>query len=70
MASVRPIDAQAIIAAAKDTGAILTCEEHTIFGIATKAYNLLGQPISIATKGQLIIIEDQFGNRKKTIQLD
>ncbi|WP_242500594.1 transketolase family protein [Tropicimonas sp. IMCC6043] len=32
MASVRPIDEQAIIRAAEETGAILTCEEHTIFG--------------------------------------
>ncbi len=32
MASVRPIDSAAIVAAAQDTGAILTCEEHTIFG--------------------------------------
>lgn len=32
MATVRPIDAEAIIAAASETGAILTCEEHTIFG--------------------------------------
>ncbi|MDY8108740.1 transketolase family protein [Fulvimarina sp. 2208YS6-2-32] len=32
MASVRPIDEAAIIAAAVETGAILTCEEHTIFG--------------------------------------
>lgn len=32
MASVRPIDEAAIIAAAQDTGAILTCEEHTTFG--------------------------------------
>lgn len=32
MATVRPIDAEAIRAAAEETGAILTCEEHTIFG--------------------------------------
>nr|WP_321484519.1 transketolase family protein [uncultured Cohaesibacter sp.] len=32
MATVRPIDRDAIIAAAEETGAILTCEEHTIFG--------------------------------------
>jgi len=32
MATVRPIDADAIEAAAAETGAILTCEEHTIFG--------------------------------------
>jgi len=32
MSTVRPIDADAIEAAASETGAILTCEEHTIFG--------------------------------------
>jgi spore coat protein H len=70
------IDTRAISALSQTifTNPVIPCslgiEEHTIFGIATKAYNLLGQPISIATKGQLIIIEDQFGNRKKTIQLD
>lgn len=32
MACVRPIDEDAIIGAATETGAILTCEEHTTFG--------------------------------------
>lgn len=32
MATVRPIDQDAILSAARDTGAILTCEEHTTFG--------------------------------------
>jgi len=32
MATVRPIDTDAILTAARETGAILTCEEHTIFG--------------------------------------
>lgn len=32
MACVRPIDEDAIIDAATETGAILTCEEHTTFG--------------------------------------
>lgn len=32
MATVRPIDEDAIIAAARETGAIVTCEEHTTFG--------------------------------------
>ncbi|HPE60369.1 MAG: transketolase family protein [Thiothrix sp.] len=32
MATVRPIDTDAIIQAARETGAILTCEEHTIHG--------------------------------------
>jgi transketolase len=32
MATVRPIDEAAIVTAAKETGAILTAEEHSIFG--------------------------------------
>lgn len=32
MATVRPIDEAAIIAAAQETGAILTAEEHSVFG--------------------------------------
>lgn len=32
IATVRPIDTEAVVAAARDTGAILTCEEHTIYG--------------------------------------
>ncbi|WP_068113516.1 transketolase family protein [Tropicimonas marinistellae] len=32
MATVRPIDEDAIVKAAEETGAIVTCEEHTIFG--------------------------------------
>ncbi len=32
MATVRPVDVEAVIAAAQDTGAILTAEEHSTFG--------------------------------------
>ena len=32
MATVRPIDVEPIVAAARETGAILTAEEHSIFG--------------------------------------
>ena len=32
MATVRPLDREAVIAAARDTGAIVTVEEHTVFG--------------------------------------
>lgn len=32
MATVRPVDEKAIIKAAQETGAIVTCEEHTTFG--------------------------------------
>ncbi|QDR81920.1 transketolase family protein [Sporomusa termitida] len=32
MASIKPLDKEAVIAAARDTGAIVTCEEHSIIG--------------------------------------
>lgn len=32
MSSIKPIDEEAIVKAAKETGAILTCEEHTVNG--------------------------------------
>ncbi|MBP1765317.1 MAG: 1-deoxy-D-xylulose-5-phosphate synthase [Firmicutes bacterium] len=32
MPTIKPIDAQAIIQAANDTGAIVTCEEHSVIG--------------------------------------
>lgn len=32
MASIKPIDKEAIVKAASDTGAIVTCEEHSIIG--------------------------------------
>lgn len=32
MASIKPLDKEAVIAAARDTGAIVTCEEHNIIG--------------------------------------
>ena len=32
MATVRPLDRDAIVAAARETGAIVTAEEHTVFG--------------------------------------
>jgi transketolase len=32
MPTIKPLDAQAIIKAAQETGAIVTCEEHSIYG--------------------------------------
>lgn len=73
MASIRPIDAQAIIAAAKDTGAILTCEEHTIFGGLGSAVaevvvdhcpvpmKRLGVPGIFAPTGSANFLLDEFG---------
>ena len=73
MSSVRPIDEEAIVNAAVDTGAILTCEEHTIYGglgsavaevvIETRPVPLkrLGVPGIFAPTGSANYLLDQFG---------
>jgi len=73
MATVRPIDAHAIVTAAQDTGAILTCEEHTIFGGLGSAVaevvvdespvpmKRLGVPGVFAPTGSANFLLDEFG---------
>jgi transketolase len=73
MATVRPIDADAIVRAAEETGAILTCEEHTVFGglgsavaeVAVQAHpvpmKLLGVPGIFAPTGSANFLLDEFG---------
>lgn len=73
MACVRPIDADAIVAAAEETGAILTCEEHTIYGglgsaVAEVAVDRkpvpmkrLGVPGIFAPTGSANFLLDEFG---------
>jgi hypothetical protein len=48
----------------------LEIPENTMaFGIPVKAYNLLGQEVALTTTQQILIVEDQFGNRKKMLNL-
>lgn len=73
MATVRPIDAEAIVAAAADTGAIVTCEEHTVFGGLGSAVaevvvqtvpvpmKLLGVPGEFAPTGSANFLLDHYG---------
>lgn len=73
MASVRPIDQDAILAAARETGAILTCEEHTVFGGLGSAVaevvvdnqpvpmKRLGVPGIFAPTGSANFLLDEFG---------
>jgi len=73
MASVRPIDADAILKAAEETGAILTCEEHTIFGglgsavaeVVVESHpvpmKMLGVPGIFAPTGSANFLLDEFG---------
>ena len=73
LATVRPIDEDRIVAAALDTGAILTCEEHTIFGGLGSAVaevvvdnapvpmKRLGVPGTFAPTGSANFLLDEFG---------
>lgn len=79
MATVRPIDAEAIEKAARDTGAILTCEEHTIFGglgsavaevvVETRPVPMvrLGVPGVFAPTGSANFLLDHFGMSPEAI---
>jgi transketolase len=73
MATVRPIDEKAIIAAANDTGAIVTAEEHSIYGGLGSAVaevivdnapvpmKRLGVPGIYAPTGSAEFLLDEFG---------
>jgi transketolase len=73
MATIRPIDEDAIVSAAKATGAILTCEEHTVYGGLGSAVaevivrhcpvpmDILGVPGTFAPTGSASFLLDEFG---------
>ncbi len=73
MSSVKPLDEAAIEQAARDTGAIVTCEEHSIFGglgsavaeIVTETYPVpmkrLGVPGVFPPTGSAEFLLDEFG---------
>lgn len=73
MATVRPIDVEAVVAAATETGAILTAEEHSTFGGLGSAVaevvvdhapvpmTRLGVPGIFAPTGSAEFLLDEFG---------
>ncbi|MBX9469864.1 MAG: transketolase family protein [Rhizobium sp.] len=73
MATVRPIDVESIVAAARETGAILTAEEHSIYGGLGSAIaevvvaeapvpmKILGVPGIFAPTGSAEFLLDEFG---------
>ncbi|CAN7668385.1 transketolase family protein [Pararhizobium sp. LjRoot235] len=73
MATVRPIDVDAVVAAARETGAILTAEEHSTFGGLGSAIaevvvaeapvpmKILGVPGIFAPTGSAEFLLDEFG---------
>ncbi len=68
MSSVKPIDEQAIVAAAKETGAILTAEEHSVIGglgSAVAEVVVKEKPVPMAMLG----LNDTFGESGKSDDL-
>ena len=73
MATVRPIDVESIVLAARETGAILTTEEHSVYGGLGSAIaevvvaeapvpmKLLGVPGIFAPTGSAEFLLDEFG---------
>lgn len=73
MATVRPIDVEAVVAAALDTGAIVTAEEHSVYGGLGSAIaevvvaeapvpmKILGVPGIFAPTGSAEFLLDEFG---------
>ena len=73
MATVRPIDEEAVVSAAAETGAILTAEEHTVHGGLGSAIaevvvrhrpvpmDILGVPGVFAPTGSANFLLDEFG---------
>ena len=68
LSSIKPIDVKTIIKAAKDTGAILTCEEHTIMGgLGSSVAEVVckNNPVPMGMVGT----EDTFGESGKAEDL-
>lgn len=68
MSSIKPIDEKAILKAAEETGAILTCEEHTVkggLGGAVAEVLCLHKPVPMSMIGT----EDTFGESGKADDL-
>jgi transketolase len=73
MATVRPLDVDAVVAAARETGAIVTAEEHTIHGglggavaeaVVTRhpvPMRIIGVPGTFAPTGSAEFLHEHFG---------
>lgn len=79
MATVRPIDIEAVVKAAEETGAIVTAEEHSVFGGLGSAIaevvvaeapvpmKILGVPGIFAPTGSAEFLLDEFGMSPQAI---
>ena len=73
MATVRPIDVEAVVAGARETGCILTAEEHSVYGGLGSAIaevvvaeapvpmRIFWRPWHLAPTGSAEFLLDEFG---------
>ncbi|HHZ00909.1 MAG TPA: transketolase family protein, partial [Tissierellia bacterium] len=60
MVTIKPLDKEAVIKAAKDTGAIMTIEDHTIFGgLGSAVAEVVVQNCPVPM--EIVGIQDRFG---------
>ncbi|MBI4308796.1 MAG: transketolase family protein [Candidatus Omnitrophica bacterium] len=68
MHTIKPIDAQAIVAAARETGAIVTAEEHQIHGgLGSAVAEVLAQHAPVPM--EMVAVKDSFGESGAPAQL-
>jgi transketolase len=66
MHTVKPLDREALLRAARETGAVLSCEEHQKGGFGNLVAGVLcGKPLAFDTLG----VEDRFGESGKPWEL-
>lgn len=68
MHTIKPIDEELIIKSAKETGAIVTCEEHNIYGGLGSAVSevvVQNYPVPV----EIVGVEDKFGKSGKPLEL-
>jgi len=64
MGSIKPIDRDAIVAAARETGAIVTAEEHSVIGgLAGAVCEVLAETVPVPV--EKVGIQDEFGQSGK-----
>jgi len=70
--TVKPLDNKAIVRAAKETGAVLTAEEHQVGGLGNRVAGVIASERSLCRKAlpfDMIGVGDRFGESGKPWQL-
>lgn len=68
MATIKPIDAEILLAAARETGALVTAEEHSVIGgLGSAVAEVLVRQAPVPV--EMIGIQDRFGQSGKPAQL-